>query len=253
MGQSKEFAKPSFVYSYLWPNDVSSPYNFQWYLRGFQERSTAIRECLEANRRCVALVVDIEKFYPSIVQTEVCRRVQARIDAAVFSKETAEVARQLVSHVCLPLASGLGICTGPDICHVLGDVALSPVDSACSQRYVGRYFRYVDDIVLVVEPEEVKSALEFLREVLAREGLRLNEDKTDYLSSDEWLQHGPVGFRSGPIGPFAQLQFRLKVFLSHRPGEFGSLARALWREGVRLPLARFLRASFAAPFRQRLR
>jgi hypothetical protein len=68
--------------------------------------------------------------------------------------------------------AGKGVATGPELSHVIGDVALAEVDERFENLLPGRYFRYVDDIVFVIEPEEKQQVLKLMNDLLEKAGLR---------------------------------------------------------------------------------
>jgi hypothetical protein len=55
--------------------------------------------------------------------------------------------------------------------------------------YPGRYFRYVDDVVIVVHDTKVGAALDQFRSLVAAEGLVVNEAKTDFVAAKQWNTH----------------------------------------------------------------
>ena len=123
---------------------------------------------LRLNPRCVAVVTDIEKFYPTIPHDLVRQRFRSRLEGTAVDSGGRATALNLFEHLVSGFPNGKGVVTRPELSHVIGDIALSEVDKAFGQRLPGRYFRYVDDIVFVVEPEERQQALNLLKRFVAR-------------------------------------------------------------------------------------
>jgi hypothetical protein len=144
---------------------------------------------------------------------------------------------------------GRGIATGPEFSHTLADVLLAQADRDLETRYPQSYFRFVDDIVLVVNRRDQDSASQRIAAVLGDLGLELNADKTDVLSSEEWLGHGP-SYRPASRESFEALVFRLKLYIALRPHRFRELSSTFAAEGFNIPLGRIRTASTAGRFRK---
>jgi len=249
----KAFRKPASVYSYRWPSFPACAYNFDHYANGYLDRNAKIAASLRANPRCVAVITDIEKFYPTISHDLVRREFRNRLESEDIDTCIRSTGLNLFEHLVSGFSHGIGIATGPELSHVIGDIALSEVDKEFERRLPGRYFRYVDDIVLLVEPEERAHSLKLLKDMLQRAGLKTNPDKADTVSSDDWLSHGPDGRRVVTENSFEALVFRLKVFLAMKPDRHASLASALQNHGFSIPLSRLAEAAGTNLFHRRLK
>ncbi|MGD0650670.1 MAG: RNA-directed DNA polymerase [Verrucomicrobiia bacterium] len=216
---------------------------------GYKSRARAISETLSQTTTDVAVVADIEKFYPRIKQRTVMARFQDAVGRSEMEGGIKETAITLAQHVFAGSPGEVGMAIGPLTSHILGDLALAPVDQAMSERYPGRYFRYVDDIVIVVPRDQVENAKAQLKHALDVEGLKLNEEKTDVVSREDWLSHCPDQAVGVSEDSFEALVFRIKVFLSIYPGVLESLERAFLREGFALPFQRLLAAANRSYFR----
>ena len=60
------------------------------------------------------------------------------------------------------------------------------VDARLEREFPGRYFRYVDDIALVVERSDVDTSIVMFNTIIGNEGLQPNEDKTDVHPARIW-------------------------------------------------------------------
>ena len=123
------------------------------------------------------------------------------------------------------------------------------MDRDLETRYPQSYFRYIDEIILVVDRRDQNSASQRIAAVLGDLGLELNADKTDVVSSEEWLDHGPA-HRPASRESFAALVFRLKLYIALRPHRFGELSSVFAAEGFNIPLGRIRTASTAGRFRK---
>jgi len=233
---SPSFGKKRNVYSYRWPIENAYPYNFEHYSRSYRQRNVDIQLCLQERKGWITLVSDIERFYPSIDQSILTKRFQLALEGANITVETKTTAMQLLDDILLKDSGGLGIATGPELSHVAGDLALKRVDEELTKRFSKTYFRYVDDIVLVVEADIADEALEYLVDLLRTEGLIAHPNKTEKISAAEWLQFGPHIHQKVKEVSFEALVFQIKTFLLLRPEQKQQLERMLGQEGFAIPI-----------------
>ena len=252
MSRSPAFSKPAFVYSYQWPVNPRHAYTFQHFIMGYKSRAKEIGKTLSQTTTDVAVVADIKDFYPQIKQRIVIARFQDAVGRSEMEGGIKETAITLAQHVFAGFPGEVGMAIGPLTSHILSDFALTPVDQAISERYPGRYFRYVDDIVIVVPRDQVENAKSQLKQALDVEGLKLNEEKTDVVSREDWLSHCPDQAVEVSEDSFEALRFRIKVFLCIHPGALESLEKAFLREGFALPFQYLLAAANRSYFRTRL-
>lgn len=247
------FWKQQYVYSYRWPEIPNHPYSFEHFMTGYKARARDICQVMALATTNVAVIADIEKFYPHINQRSALARFHGALERSRVSEDMKVTAKKLADHVLVNPAGGQGIAIGPLTSHILGDLALAPVDQAMAERYPGRYFRYVDDIVIVVPSGQEETALADLQHALAGESLNLNLEKKDFIASGDWLSHCPDQTEGDSEDKFESLVFRIKVFLSFHPASLDSLERAFRREGMALPLRRLLAAAERPSFQRRVR
>jgi hypothetical protein len=240
LGSSAAFSKPRNVYSYIWPKHPLCPYNYEHYYNGYEARNRAIAKHFSSSPGDVALVADIERFYPSIRHDRLLPPITRRLENSGLADDVIRTARRLVEHLTAEFPEGKGIPTGPALSPLLADVSLAGVDDAMISKYGDRYFRYVDDFVFVIPPSKIKEAQQDLSKLLEAEGLTANPAKDDVVSSDRWLSHGPRISTRVAEHSFEALIFLLKVFLTAHPSRADELKRALLDAGFNLPLGRIL-------------
>jgi hypothetical protein len=116
-------------------------------------------------------------------------------------------------------------------------VFLEDFDEILSNKFESGYFRYVDDIALVVPEAQVDSALHFFERVTEGEGLKVNRDKTCFLTGDEWsarVRHREQTSKDS----FGLLMSDLRRYLAHNTEDFDRV-RGLFRdEGFSFPFSR---------------
>jgi hypothetical protein len=249
-----QFAKSGCVYSYLWPRkpDVSS-FSFEHYVNGYKTRNDDIACFLEKNPDHVVIVSDIEKFYPNIQKETVRSRFAAALQGSDVPTDIRETANHLLEHLFSLMPGDRGVPTGPELSHVIGDMALSKVDHIFSVRYPGAYFRYVDDIVLAVPKHEVAAAVDLLYTSAEAEGLTIHPDKSDLVPGQEWLTNGPHHTHKVTENSFEALLFRIKVYLRKNPDAKEALTASLGQEGYTIPVARLIVDSQDDSFGRRLK
>ncbi len=194
------------------------------------------------------VVSDIEKFYPSILRNRVTVRFNTSLRESAIAKDVQATASTLLEHLFAGVPGDRGVATGPELSHVIGDFALNRVDEVLAERYGDAYFRYVDDIVLAVPPGEKESAIRLLTDLVANEELTIHRDKTDVVSSDEWLEHGPHHTHRIEENSFEALVFMLKVYLLRNPDAETALAERLKANGFAIPLERISWAGRSGSF-----
>ncbi len=253
MAREPVFAVPPCAYSYLWPATSLTGRNFGHFLDGYDRRTRSVGHCLTQNPGTVAIVTDLKSFYPSVqkdrLRAEIVRRCSQVPDAATRGS-IEQFALSLLDMVS-PKTSGLPV--GPDISHALAHLALAPVDNALQAQFGNRYFRYVDDIVLIVHQSEVKASLHALRSTISEEGLALNEDKQDEVDLAVWHSESMDFTASGNSSGFNSLLQAITLFLIWKPNECDSLQSRLRDEGFSLPIGRISSLAKSKRFRGHVR
>ena len=195
MAGQAAFAVPWCAYSYLWPGGGMTGRSFVHFIDGYGRRNVRVAELLSTLPRHVAVVADIRSFYPSVDRQRLRDKVTARAGQIQDQAIAGPIRKFTEAFLTLPVPR-VGIPIGPDLSHVLGHVALESVDSALMQKYGNRYLRYVDDIIIVCPKSEAARAVVKLRQVLAAEGLTVNEAKQDEVERGEKIRKTIMSSRS---------------------------------------------------------
>lgn len=160
------------------------------------------------NDNKLIIVSDIEKFYPSVVQEKVKKIFNDKLNNSDIPNVIKELATKLLNDLCSFFPNGVGITTGSEFSHVIGDLALQNIDKKLGEKYGDGYFRYVDDIVLIVDPNEKYEAIKLLESLAGDEGLTINPEKNDVLTNDSWLNYGPHNEHKVKSDSFEALLFK---------------------------------------------
>lgn len=243
------------VYSYRPPASESYGRNYEHFASGYAERNGAIAESLRVPMSS-AVVLDLTNFYPSVpggvaltALLARCREV-ASLDARDLQIIEAAGARAI--------APDGGLLVGLEMSHALASVYLEGVDRDLREQFPGKYFRYVDDIVVVTDNSRIDETVNRVDAVLERYGLRRNREKDAVAGRLEW-----EGFRStrGASGQgqgqpsvdcLTALKFRLKLFLSRHPQALASLQAELNSRGIFLPVEQLADGSRDRDWRERV-
>lgn len=251
--ESKEFKKSSRVYSYLWPESEESPFNYEHYISGYKRRNIDIANYLYKNPEKVVLISDIEKFYPSIPQDKLNQKLTAKLHASDLPPDIIDLALSLFNAVSIRNNDGIGIFTGPEFSHLCGDLILDEIDASLEKQFGEAYFRYVDDIILIVDKKDLEKTKNLLSLLLSHENLTIHPDKTEEVPGHFWLSNGPHINTNVTSGSFEALVFKIKAFLSMRPTRQKSLEQLLNESNIFLPIYSIANSSQNHEFRNKLK
>jgi heat shock protein HspQ len=146
------------VYSYHFPEISSKEGIFRNYFTGFQRRNNSIANvCTELNdSSTIVRYTDIKKFYPTIRHELALEVWKSACDTSTLSNTSRELGERLLSQyneTSKATNDGLGVLTGPMFSHFIANLVLDKVDKTMSQHMEDKYWRYVDDFVLVGSPD----------------------------------------------------------------------------------------------------
>lgn len=255
--QGREDSATSCVYSYKLMGGDCKIGVFEDYMKGLRARQSAIASACTGSPDFVVQYVDIKKFYPS-VRYELARTAWGRLaEDLELSPRIRDVGHKLLTdYQALHLHADRGLPVGPAFSHVVANAVLRPIDVVFSADESIRYFRYVDDIVLVGQRQAVALGYRKLEEHLSDLGLEihgLGSPKTIEVSARQWLAaakdfHHPDENESWP-----GLVFGLKRAFLMRPELADPFASALRAEEFRLPLLDYSRVARESSFISNIR
>ncbi len=246
------FIVPSCAYSYLWPTEEMEGRNFEYFFDGYERRNRRVAELVSTLPDHVAVVADIKSFYPSVNRERLRETVAARI-GQIRDPVVARPIHQFIEAFLTRPVSKAGIPVGPDLSHVLGHLALESVDRAMMDEYNDRYLRYVDDVIIVCPKPEAPSAVAKLRQVLAGEGLALNEAKQDEIDNTTWHRECVSVATPADTDSFESLLEDIIGFLIFSPSSADALHKSFRDEGFSLPIPRLRSLARSTRYRAHLR
>lgn len=235
------FRSPGFVFSYRLAEGGDTQGVYKPYFTGLQERQQQIAGACKAGAGTVVRYTDIKRFYPNISGDLAISAWLKACDAAQMPALSRDLGIKLLAHhaqVCQNAAHGKGLLTGPMFSHLIANLVLRDVDDAMSAAFPKRYFRYVDDVVLVGSPAEVSAGRSQLAAMLSALGLDLHETgagKDFELASADWLD-GEADFSGKDSHNWMLFVRDIKQFLISQPSSRTNLANRFAAEGFRIPL-----------------
>jgi len=246
-----QFQSSPAVYSYRWPRPTSGRL-FQHYFAGFSRRNEDITAALKSSKENVAVVTDVKSYYPSIRRGPLLLNLKNRLK---LSGAGARFSGHVESTVAAMLnqTAEVGIPIGPPLSHFLGQLALAQVDTVLEKTYPGRYFRYVDDIVIVVPRNRAEAAQKDVSVALSNEGLLINELKTEVASREVWFEERYIESGHNRKLKFEEFLDRLAIYFILNPTTFKDVAAIFRERGFSLPLTRILARSQDSRYRRFLR
>lgn len=145
-----------------------------------QQKIISIREALGSNVYCEVIHADIENFYPTVTHDHVMTGLAERIT----NPDTLKIFRDAITTPTVADGAGrqpssaVGVPQGLAVSNMLAEIVMGPVDRAMRSRPNIKYFRYVDDILILNRTKTPQVVLQDLRSVLKGRGLSLNEAKS---------------------------------------------------------------------------
>lgn len=234
------------VFSYHLAPGNSREGSFKSYYKLFAARQAAIGKACQHRPNDIVLCVDIKSFYPSVS----IRRAKSAWFRACDEAQVDEKWRSLGSRLLdEQRAVSKGLLVGPMFSHLLGNLVLLEFDQAMRKRFRGMYFRYVDDIAVVIPTAEYECTLHFIRCLLKKHGLVLNGKKTSRLRAQDWRSatNHPAQDYEGEVhrtGDKHWMEFvdRLKCYLIAHRDDGDALAEHLHAAKIRVSIPQYLAA-----------
>jgi hypothetical protein len=235
--ENRAFANPGTVFSYALASGEQTEGVFVHYFKGLRRRHEEVAASCKAFDAGVVKYLDIKKFYPSIKVDVAANAWKAKCQEAGLSAELTGLGMKLIEDH--RVANERALLTGPMISHLLGNLVLRPVDDLMGRAQGVKYFRYVDDVVLVGSEADVKAAHGVLEQELAAMGLVLHgEDSPKHIqiSARDWLKGEHDFSESKRRVNWMTLIGSLKQYLMRGNEAVYTVGALFKEEGVWLPL-----------------
>ncbi|MBI3188139.1 MAG: RNA-directed DNA polymerase [Gammaproteobacteria bacterium] len=180
------------VFSYRLARDNQRDGIFEPYFKGFKERHIAVSSACKENNEAIVRYLDIKRFYPNI-STKIAENAWS---SACDNSKLPEIYRELGykllhDHAVVSMQSdgNKSVLTGPAFSHLIANLILHEVDVKMADAMPKRYFRYVDDVIVIGTNQEVERYRSLLLDCLGELGLELHDGEKDFMvSSSDWLE-----------------------------------------------------------------
>mgnify|MGYP000123093060 CR=1 FL=1 len=169
------------VYSYI-SSEKKSNRNFKYYFSGYKNRGEKIKDEIDKDEQLNILVLDLKSFYPSIDKNKLLELIE-KLRHNELSENSYKITINLIKS--LLSQSDKGVPIGTDLSHFIAQIYLYDFDDQLTEKFGSRYFRYVDDIIILGYENEIDSIKEIVRSALPNE-LNINNSKTDRLTKKQW-------------------------------------------------------------------
>lgn len=248
-----EFKPLPCVFSYQLADGNENRGVYAPYFSGFRDRHDAIAAACRADKNAVVLYTDIKKFYPCIPAGRALSAWNRACDEAGMPDTFFRLGQKLLADhadVANRNNHSKGLLTGPMFSHLIANLVLRDVDKEMSSAFPDRYFRYVDDVVLVGGQDEVAKGRADLAKMLGELGLQLhapNQGKDFEVDAKEWLE-GAGDFDNDDGKGWMYFVAAIKRFVISQPTERQFLADKLARGGFRIPMQNYILATRESPF-----
>ena len=244
------------VYSYRFPEPSSREGVFKAYFPGYQERNSSIAQIcsnLDGTHKVVRYT-DIKKFYLSItfeLALQAWRDACGLSNLSIAFRELGEQLLTQYNETSTVNSEGRGLLTGPMFSHLLANLVLVKVDKLMFQHMEGRYWRYVDDFVLVGSSNQVEAGRRLLHSILSDMGFSLHDERKDFeVESNTWLQ-SLTDFDVSKSKIWTNLIVNVKRFLITKPEKRSILQNAFSEAGINIPVIDYSSVVAEIPYRDK--
>ncbi len=217
---------------------------FSRYIDGLRLRQKAIAEACELYPEGVVLYTDIKKFYPSISITNALYVWKTKTESLGMSNNLRKLGERLIlGYQNIPNNSDKTIPIGPAFCHFIGNLILQDLDTFFSENLPVKYFRYVDDITLVGNKDDVEYSREKIKKKLQLIGLLLHENdsaKNMLGPTSEWMKYKFDFAESNQAVSWKTLVGDLRRFILIYPEMKSTLESSLLSETFRIPVFEYM-------------
>ena len=253
----EHFGPLACVFSYILATKNNRSGIFEHYVRGLCLRQDAVSRACALHPQGLVQYIDIRHFYPSIT-TEMAQSAWIKYASAAGLEPVYRAlgVKLIQDHQQAQDQPTEGILTGPMFSHFLANLVLRDLDTRFSSELPVKYFRYVDDIILVGGNGAVEAATKTVESKLGEMGFRIHgpsSAKWMQVTTEKWLE-GKDDYHTSNRGiSWQSLIGDLKSYLLLNPTMHDPLAIAFRAEGYRLPIADYSGAAREVSNLDRLR
>lgn len=254
ISKHKPFNPKPYVYSYRFSKENEKSGVFRPYFNGFKERHKHIADACRSIEDGVVLYTDIKRFYPSIKSADARIAWERSCDNSDIDDNYRNLGREILKKhetVSLNDGTGHGVLTGPLFSHVIANLLLDQIDAKMHEISKGKYWRYVDDVVLVGTYDEVSKWRELLEAQFYELNLELHDGDKDFqVSCKDWLE-GENDFDNTFGIEWVALVSDVKRFLLANPSKAYKLQKSFKDNHIRIPVVDYTNVVKESTYLQR--
>lgn len=254
LSKHEAFIPKPYVYSYRFSSEKEKGGVFKSYFDGFKERHKSISDLCWRTENGVVFYTDIKKFYPSITSKDAISAWDNACKNSELSCDFKKLGLRILENhmkVSEKDGTGKGLLTGPTFSHVIANLLLDRIDQEMNEISDGHYLRYVDDVVLVGNTEQVSLWREKLEEKFKELNLILHDGDKDFqVACEEWLE-GEFDFDNSIGDEWVSLISDVKRFLLANPLKRHSLQKIFQENNIRIPIVDYSNAVKDSNYLQR--
>jgi hypothetical protein len=209
------FGRNPSVFSQVLVSGESKKGIVQPYFRWWKRRQHKIRQRCEMGPDDVVVYFDLKKFYPSISHDLASISWRAAANTARLGVRWTGLGERILTSYQQLLPGG-GLPMGPMFAHIIANSVLFEFDRVMGGAYPLSYFRYVDDIALVIPASQIEKARKQIQSILPA-GLKLNESKQLDLVAELWAKEIREFPKTLPIDDWMWLVTAVKRYILHHP------------------------------------
>ena len=237
ISESEYIKNKEYVYSYILSTRVDSSRNFEYYFTGYQKRNKEISKIFEENSTQIAIILDLTKFYPSIDKNQ-SKEIFLDALGKNMNSEVSILSEKISTSILEQSIKGVPI--GTNLSHLIAQTYLSDFDEKLSNKFSNKYFRYVDDIVILCEKSERKEVEEYVSSILVPIGLKLNDTKTDIADAKKWAL---LNKNESENESLHDLLHFITAYLVVYPSKMDELSKQIKEAGYNIPLKKIEKQS----------
>jgi hypothetical protein len=232
-----EFHSSKSVYSYLLVSEEEDSI-YKHYMHGWKERYNSIKQACENNTQYEVVYFDIKSFYPSISLELAKDKWIETCDNTKIDDTIKRLGLKFLSKYEKVQSDSdkKGLLVGPMFSHLIANLVLNEVDGTMESITNNRYWRYVDDIIIIGTSEEVKDYAQKLTELLEALNLDLHkEDKIFKISAKDWLSNS-IAIDQELSKKWMTKIIMLKQFVLDSPDQINELNNTFKRCNIRIDI-----------------
>ncbi|OJU62100.1 MAG: hypothetical protein BGO01_00610 [Armatimonadetes bacterium 55-13] len=246
------FKQASTSFSYRLAKTPASRFTFEPYWEGYKDRRNKISSLLLSTNN-VMISLDFKKFYHNLDPHKVAAALKAHLVSQKSLSRTERWAQDYVVGFLESRPTGSGLPVGSDLSHFLADLYLEKFDEIVGQKFPGCYFRYVDDLAIVVNAESNNSVQEFVESTALKSGgMEINPDKSLVYDSQKWMIANSYRNRPPEATSYSDLVYRLRVYRL-KGGSIEELEAMMGKATERLPIRRLTECVTDPEYQMRVR